>query len=66
MRWGWRTLTSMRTAVVLLALLALAAVPGSLLPQRNVASEPNAALSVYRTIPEAIASVASLQGATGG
>jgi cytochrome c biogenesis protein len=32
-RWGWRTLTSMRTALVLLALLALAAIPGSLLPQ---------------------------------
>lgn len=33
---GWRQLTSMRTALVLLFLLALAAVPGSLLPQRNV------------------------------
>ena len=33
-RWGWRKLTSMRTALVLLFLLALAAVPGSLLPQR--------------------------------
>ena len=41
-RWAWRTLTSMRTAVILLALLALAAVPGSLLPQRNVASDPMA------------------------
>ena len=41
-RWAWRTLTSMRTAVVLLALLALAAVPGSLLPQRNVATDPMA------------------------
>lgn len=30
----------MRTAVILLTLLALAAVPGSLLPQRNVASDP--------------------------
>jgi len=30
----WRRLTSMRTAVVLLFLLALASVPGSLLPQR--------------------------------
>ncbi|MFL6161603.1 MAG: cytochrome c biogenesis protein ResB [Jatrophihabitantaceae bacterium] len=30
----WRRLTSMRTAIVLLFLLALAAVPGSLLPQR--------------------------------
>jgi cytochrome c biogenesis protein len=30
----WRRLTSMRTAIVLLFLLALASVPGSLLPQR--------------------------------
>ena len=29
---GWRRLTSMRTALVLLFLLAVAAVPGSLLP----------------------------------
>ncbi|HEX6447262.1 MAG TPA: cytochrome c biogenesis protein ResB [Streptosporangiales bacterium] len=36
LRWGWRQLTSMRTALVLLFLLALAAIPGSLLPQRNV------------------------------
>ena len=33
-RQGWRRLTSMRTALVLLFLLALASVPGSLLPQR--------------------------------
>jgi cytochrome c biogenesis protein len=33
-RQGWRRLTSMRTAIVLLFLLALASVPGSLLPQR--------------------------------
>lgn len=41
-RWVWRTLTSMRTAVLLLALLAATAIPGSLLPQRNVASDPGA------------------------
>jgi cytochrome c biogenesis protein len=35
-RWAWRQLTSMRVALVLLFLLALAAVPGSLLPQRAV------------------------------
>ena len=34
LRRGWRRLISMRTALVLLFLLALAAVPGSLLPQR--------------------------------
>jgi cytochrome c biogenesis protein len=35
-RTGWRRLTSMRTALVLLFLLALAAVPGSLLPQTRL------------------------------
>lgn len=34
-RW-WRQLTSMRTALVLLLILAIAAVPGSVLPQRNL------------------------------
>ncbi len=34
-RWAWRQLTSMRTALVLLVLLAVAAIPGSLLPQRG-------------------------------
>jgi cytochrome c biogenesis protein len=37
-RWSWRTLTSMRTALVLLLLLALAAVPGSVIPQEDVDS----------------------------
>jgi cytochrome c biogenesis protein len=35
LRYSWRQLTSMRTALVLLFLVALAAVPGSLLPQRS-------------------------------
>ncbi len=35
-RWAWRQLTSMRTALVLLFLLALAAVPGSVVPQENI------------------------------
>lgn len=35
-RWTWRQLTSMRTALVLLLLLALAAVPGSVIPQEGV------------------------------
>jgi cytochrome c biogenesis protein len=34
-RWLWRQLTSMRTALVLLFLLALGAIPGSLLPQEG-------------------------------
>lgn len=36
LRWGWRQLTSMRTALVLLMLLAVAAIPGSIWPQRSV------------------------------
>ncbi|PID55347.1 MAG: cytochrome C biogenesis protein [Micrococcales bacterium] len=35
-RWSWRQLTSMRTALFLLMLLAVAAVPGSVFPQRRV------------------------------
>ena len=35
-RFVWTQLTSMRTALVLLFALALAAIPGSLIPQRNV------------------------------
>ncbi|GAB3911210.1 hypothetical protein GCM10029964_116520 [Kibdelosporangium lantanae] len=34
----WRGLTSMRTALILLFLLALAAMPGALLPQRSLNS----------------------------
>ncbi|MFC7243560.1 cytochrome c biogenesis protein ResB [Catellatospora aurea] len=36
---GWRQLTSMRTALMLLFLLAVAAIPGSVLPQRAVKVE---------------------------
>ncbi|MCU1580288.1 MAG: cytochrome c biosis protein ResB [Rhodoglobus sp.] len=39
LRFFWRQLTSMRTALLLLLLLALAAIPGSLVPQ--VSSDPN-------------------------
>jgi cytochrome c biogenesis protein len=35
-RWVWRQLTSMRTALLLLLLLAVAAVPGSMFPQRRI------------------------------
>lgn len=40
LRWSWRQLTStsMRTALVLLLLLALAAIPGSVVPQEDVDS----------------------------
>lgn len=34
-RWLWRQLTSMRTALILLFLLALVSIPGSVLPQRG-------------------------------
>ncbi len=34
LRWSWTQLTSMRTALFLLLLLAVGAVPGSLFPQR--------------------------------
>jgi cytochrome c biogenesis protein len=39
LRFFWRQLTSMRTALFLLMLLALAAIPGSLVPQRT--ADPN-------------------------
>ena len=35
LKWGWRQLTSMRIALVLLFLLALGSVPGSMLPQEG-------------------------------
>ena len=35
-RWMWRQLTSMRTALILLLLLALGAIPGSVIPQSGV------------------------------
>ncbi|MGE9807396.1 cytochrome c biogenesis protein ResB [Janibacter sp. G1551] len=35
-RWAWRQLTSMRTALFLLLLLAVGAVPGSIWPQRSL------------------------------
>jgi cytochrome c biogenesis protein len=49
LRWFWFTLTSMRTALVLLFLLALAAVPGSVLPQRG--NNPIAVSNFYRAHP---------------
>lgn len=36
LRWAWRQLTSMRTALFLLLLLAVGAVPGSIWPQRSI------------------------------
>lgn len=48
-RWIWRQLTSMRTALVLLFLLALAAVPGSLYPQRP--ENPSTVLAYIQAHP---------------
>ncbi|WP_245623048.1 cytochrome c biogenesis protein ResB [Spirillospora albida] len=39
LRWAWRQLTTMRTALILLFLVALGSVPGSILPQRGQAPE---------------------------
>src|SRR5690606_4047159 len=48
-RFFWRQLTSMRTALVLLLLLALAAIPGSLVPQRS--SDPNGVVQYFEANP---------------
>jgi cytochrome c biogenesis protein len=50
LRWGWRQLTSMRTALVLLLLLAIAAVPGSLVPQRS--ADPNGVTQYFNDNPD--------------
>ena len=49
LRRAWRTLVSMRTALLLLFLLALAAVPGSLLPQRSL--NPSGVAGYYEDHP---------------
>jgi cytochrome c biogenesis protein len=50
LRFFWRQLTSMRTALFLLLLLALAAIPGSLVPQTT--SDPNGVLQFQQRDPE--------------
>ncbi len=50
LRFGWRQLTSMRTALLLLLLLAIAAVPGSLVPQRS--SDPNGVTQYFQDNPD--------------
>jgi cytochrome c biogenesis protein len=55
----WRQLTSMKTALVLLLLLALAAIPGSLVPQRS--SDPNGVIRYQREDPELYALLDGLQ-----
>jgi cytochrome c biogenesis protein len=48
-RWAWLQLTSMRTALVLLFLLALGSVPGSVLPQQGI--DPQAVQQYYAAHP---------------
>ncbi|HEU5223896.1 MAG TPA: cytochrome c biogenesis protein ResB [Candidatus Lumbricidophila sp.] len=50
LRFAWRQLTSMRTAILLLLLLAIAAVPGSLVPQRS--SDPNGVSQYFASNPD--------------
>ena len=50
LRFAWRQLTSMRTALLLLLLLAIAAVPGSLVPQRS--SDPNGVTQYFVNNPD--------------
>jgi cytochrome c biogenesis protein len=49
LRWGWRQLTSMRTALILLFLLAIGSIPGSVLPQ--LGSDPAAVQQYYAAHP---------------
>lgn len=50
LRWVWRQLTSMRTALVLLLFLAIAAIPGSLFPQRS--ADPNGVTQWQKNNPD--------------
>ncbi len=58
-RFMWRQLTSMRTALILLLLLALASIPGSLVPQRS--SDPNGVVQFRREDPELFEILDTLQ-----
>ncbi len=49
LRWAWRQLTSMRTALLLLLALAIAAVPGSLIPQNS--ADPNGVIAWKQSNP---------------
>ncbi len=59
LRWGWRVLTSMRTAIILMVLLAFASIPGSLVPQRS--SDPNGVIVFRNADPELFALYDSFQ-----
>lgn len=49
LRFGWRQLTSMKTALILLLFLGVAAIPGSLIPQRI--QNPMAVQQYFRDSP---------------
>jgi cytochrome c biogenesis protein len=59
LRFAWRQLTSMRTALLLLLLLAIAAIPGSLVPQRS--ADPNGVVQFRRDNPDLFAVLDSVQ-----
>ncbi|WP_141693351.1 cytochrome c biogenesis protein ResB [Curtobacterium sp. UCD-KPL2560] len=58
-RFFWRQLTSMRTALFLLMLLALAAIPGSLVPQRT--ADPNGVVQYKADHPQLFPVLDTLQ-----
>jgi cytochrome c biogenesis protein len=58
-RWIWAQVTSMRTALMLLLLLAVAAIPGSVFPQRS--SDPNGVTSYFQNNPELAKSLDGFQ-----
>ena len=62
-RWAWRQLTSMRTALILLLLLALAAIPGSVIPQEDV--DALAVVAVAGRPPEAGAGLRAARAVLG-
>ncbi|GGL67323.1 cytochrome c biogenesis protein ResB [Curtobacterium citreum] len=59
LRFFWRQLTSMRTALFLLMLLALAAIPGSLVPQRT--ADPNGVVQYKADHPQLFPVLDTLQ-----
>ncbi|MDH2443417.1 cytochrome c biogenesis protein ResB [Amnibacterium sp. CER49] len=59
LRWAWRQLTSMRTALLLLLALAVAAVPGSLIPQNS--ADPNGVINWKASNPGLVGVANALQ-----
>lgn len=59
LRFIWRQITSMRTALFLLLLLAIAAIPGSLVPQRS--SDPNGVTQYFADNPDSAPFLDKLQ-----